>query len=44
MPALAVKDDVGTYAEKAGLYVLTQIDEGGASLLNREGFDPRAFS
>jgi chromosome segregation ATPase len=44
MGALVVKDDVGIYAEKAGLYVLTQTDEGGATLLNREGFQPRAFS
>lgn len=42
--ALVVKDDVGRYAEKAGLYVLTQTDEGGATLLNREGFEPRTFS
>ncbi|MDZ7696775.1 MAG: hypothetical protein U5R49_07600 [Deltaproteobacteria bacterium] len=40
MGALVVKDDVGRYAEKAGLYVLTQTDEGGATLLNREGFEP----
>lgn len=44
MGALVVKDDVGKYAEKAGLYVLTQTDEGGATLLNREGFEPRAFN
>ncbi|MDZ7696760.1 MAG: hypothetical protein U5R49_07505 [Deltaproteobacteria bacterium] len=37
-------DDVGRYAEKAGLYVLTQTDEGGATLLNREGFEPRTFN
>jgi septal ring factor EnvC (AmiA/AmiB activator) len=42
--ALVVKDDVGRYAEKAGLYVLTQTDEGGATLLNREDFEPKAFS
>jgi hypothetical protein len=42
--ALVVKDDVGRYAEKAGLYVLTQTDEGGAALLNREGFKPRTFN
>jgi chromosome segregation ATPase len=42
--ALVVKDDVGRYAEKAGLYVLTQTDEGGAALLNREGFKPRMFN
>jgi len=44
MGALVVKDDVGRYAEKAGLYVLTQTDEGGATLLNREGFKPRTFN
>jgi Holliday junction resolvase-like predicted endonuclease len=44
MGALVVKDDVGRYAEKAGLYVLTQTDEGGAALLNREGFKPRTFN
>jgi len=42
--ALVVRDDVGRYAEKAGLYVLTQTDEGGATLLNRDDFKPRAFS
>ena len=44
MGALVVKDDVGRYAEKAGLYVLTQTDEGGAALMNREGFEPRTFN
>jgi Holliday junction resolvase-like predicted endonuclease len=44
MGALVVKDDVGRYAEKAGLYVLTQTDEGGATLLNREGFEPKTFN
>ncbi|EFK11582.1 conserved hypothetical protein [delta proteobacterium NaphS2] len=44
MGALVVKDDVGRYAEKAGLYVLTQTDEGGAALLNRKGFEPKTFS
>jgi hypothetical protein len=42
--ALVVIDDVGRYAEKAGLYVLTQTDEGGATLLNRQDFQPKAFS
>jgi hypothetical protein len=41
--ALVVKDDVGKYAEKAGLYVLTQTEEGGAALLNRKGFKAREF-
>jgi len=44
MGALVVKPDVGRYAEKAGLYVLTQSDEGGATLLNRKGFEPRTFT
>jgi len=44
MGALVVKDDVGRYAEKAGLYVLTQTDEGGATLLNRKGFEPKSFN
>ena len=43
MGALVVKDDVGRYAEKAGLYVLTQTEEGGAALLNRRGFKAREF-
>ena len=41
--ALVVKDAVGRHAEKSGLYVLTQADDGGAALLNREGFVPRVF-
>ncbi len=40
---LVVKDDVGNYAEKAGLFVLTQTADGGASLLNRPNFEPRVF-
>jgi septal ring factor EnvC (AmiA/AmiB activator) len=32
------------YAEKAGLYVMTQTDEGGAALLNRDDFKPKEFS
>jgi len=31
--APVVKDDVGRYAEKAGLYVLTHTDEGGSGPL-----------
>jgi hypothetical protein len=42
--ALVVKDDVGRYAEKAGLFVLTQTRDGGAALLNRKGFKPREFA
>ncbi len=41
---LVVKDDVGRYAEKAGLFVLTQSADGGASLLNRPNFKPRVFA
>jgi hypothetical protein len=41
--ALVVKEDVGKYAEKAGLYVMTQTDEGGAALLNRDDFEPKEF-
>ncbi|MFO7601401.1 MAG: hypothetical protein R6X27_16580 [Candidatus Desulfacyla sp.] len=43
MGGQVVKDDVGRYAEKTGLHVLTQTDQGGAALLNREGFEPRMF-
>jgi len=39
-----VKEDVRRYAEKAGLYVMTQTDEGGAALLNRDDFEPKEFS
>jgi len=42
--ALVVKDSVGRYAEKAGLYVLTQTSEGGAGLINRENFRAKEFS
>jgi hypothetical protein len=42
--ALVVKDDVGRYAEKAGLFVLTQSSDGGASLWNRKDFRPREFA
>lgn len=41
--ALVVKDEVGRYAEKAGLYVLTQTDDGGAALLNSKNFKPKLF-
>jgi chromosome segregation ATPase len=44
MGALVVKEEVGRYAEKAGLFVLTQTDEGGAALLNKEGFKAKDFS
>ena len=42
--ALVVKDDVGRYAEKAGLFVLTQTSDGGAALFNRKGFKPKEFA
>ena len=42
--ALVVKDDVGRYAEKAGLFVLTQTSDGGATLLNRKDFRPKEFT
>jgi hypothetical protein len=41
--APVVRDEVGRYAEEAGLYVLTQTPEGGAALLNRKDFRPREF-
>lgn len=40
---MVIKDDVGRYAEKADLFVLTQADEGGAALFNQEDFVPKAF-
>ncbi len=42
--ALVVKDDVGRYAEKAGLFVLTQTSDGGAAIFNRKGFRPKEFA
>lgn len=42
--ALVVKEDVGRYAEKAGLYVMTQTDKGGVALLNRDDFESKEFS
>jgi hypothetical protein len=42
--ALVVKDDVGRYAERAGLFVLTQTSDGGAALLNRKDFRPKEFA
>ena len=44
MGALVVKDDVGRYAEKAGLYVLTQTVDGGAALINRKKFRAKEFN
>ena len=43
MGSLVVKDEVGEYAEKAGLYVLTQKGDGGAMLINRKHFRPKVF-
>ena len=42
--ALVVKNDVSRYAEKAGLFVLTQSSEGGAALINSKKFRAREFS
>ena len=42
--ALVIKDDVGRYAEKSGLYVLTQASDGGATLANRKNFRAKVFS
>lgn len=42
--ALVVKDDVGRYAEKNGLFVLTQTSDGGTALLNRKDFRPKEFT
>ena len=42
--ALVVNDDVSRYAEKAGLYVLTQTSEGGAGIANRKNFRAKEFS
>jgi hypothetical protein len=42
--ALVVKDDVGRYAEKSGLYILTQASDGGATLANRKNFRAKDFS
>ena len=44
MGALVVKDDVSRYAEKVGLYVLTQTSEGGAALTNRKNFRAKEFN
>jgi len=43
MGALVVKEAVGRYAQKAGLYVLTQTTDGGAALLNTKRFRPKIF-
>ncbi len=41
--SLVMRDEVGRYAENAGLYVLTQSDDGGAVLFNRQNFTPKVF-
>ena len=41
--SLVVKDDDSAYAEKKGLYVLTQRGDGGAMLTNRNNFKPKIF-
>jgi len=41
--ALVLKDEVGKHAQKVGLYVLTQNNEGGASLFNKDYFKPKVF-
>lgn len=43
MGALVVDDGVGRYAEKKGLYVMTQNGDGGAMLVNRRNFTAKAF-
>jgi hypothetical protein len=42
--ALVIKDDVGRYAEKSGLYVLPQANDGGVTLANRKNFRAKVFS
>jgi chromosome segregation ATPase len=41
--SLVMQDDVGRYAEKKGLFVLTQNGESGAMLLNRQDFKAKEF-
>ena len=44
MGALVVKDDVEQYAERAGLYVLTQANDGtGATIINDADFKEKVF-
>ena len=40
---LVVKDEVARYAERKGLFVLTQTDEGGATIINKKKFKPQVF-
>ncbi len=41
--ALVMQDEIGRYAEKKGLYVLTQNGDGGAMLINRQDFMAKEF-
>jgi len=41
--ALVMQDAISRYAEKKGLYVLTQNGEGGAMLVNRKNFRAKEF-
>jgi len=41
--ALVMQDAISRYAEKKGLYVLTQNGEGGAMLINRQDFTAKEF-
>ena len=41
--ALVMDDGVGRYAEKKGLYVMTQNGEGGAMIVNRKDFTAKEF-
>ena len=41
--ALVMQDAVSRYAEKKGLYVMTQNGEGGAMLVNRQNFKAKEF-
>ena len=43
MAALVVPNAVRRYAQKKGLYVLTQNGEGGAMLVNRQNFRAKEF-
>jgi len=41
--ALVMDDGIGRYAEKKGLYVMTQNGEGGAMLVNKKNFTAKEF-
>ena len=36
-----VKEEVARYAERKGLFVLTQTDDGGAAFINKKRFKPK---